>query len=349
MFFKNNKSRLGAFLGMILVSVMALVLSLNLFGSIGDASAQTTTTAAATTAAATTAGSTTAAGTTAAGGAATSTAGSTIAVFCLDFGKDFPTGQSIKAVGLAPAKVRGALTYAANKGYVTSNPYQVQLAMWNLQDSQPFHDTLNQGTTIAQEIVTNATTAATGDASAISNLTIANVTETSPKGGYGTGTVQGSASTSGAPIGFLLPASAANFQSLVAVVATGSAVAPATTSAATTAAATTAATTTAATTTAATTAATTTAATTAATTTAVATTVAPTTTAAPTTTRATTAAATIGGQGGASAPSSAPATGFGGSDNNSSSMLGLLVMLAGLVGLAFSAMLGLAFAHRKNR
>ena len=135
------------------------------------------------------------------------TSGNTINVFCLDFGKTFPEGQTIQAKGLALDKVRGGLSYALSKGYVTSQPYQVQLAMWNLQDSQPFHDLKNQGTTIAQEIVNNAATVPSGDATAIANLTITNIHETSPQSAYGTATIQGNAATNGLPVGFLLPAS----------------------------------------------------------------------------------------------------------------------------------------------
>jgi hypothetical protein len=305
----------------------------------GRVLAQTSTTAAATTAAGTTAAGTTAAGTSA-------TSGSTINVFCLDFGKQFPTGQTITAKGLANDKIRAGLTYAISKGYITSQPYQVQMAVWQLQDGQPFHDLKNAGTTIAQEIVTNAGTAAApqADASQVGNLTLTNVQETSPQSAYGTATVQGTINSQGLPVGFLLPASSSNFQNLVGVVSSGSAAqattAAATTAAATTAAATTAAATTAAATTAAvtTTAATTAAATTAATsvTTAAATTAAPTTVA----------VATVGGQGGAPA---APASGFGGEAGNGSSALGLLSMLVGLTVLALAGFVGMQLVNRKNR
>lgn len=149
------------------------------------------------------------------------TSGATINVFCLDFGKDFPTGQTIQAKGLALDKVRGGLAYALSKGYINSNPYQVQLAVWHLQDNQPYHDLKNQGTTIAEEIVNNAGNVPTGDPNSISNLTVTNVKETSPQSAYGTATIQGSVDTKGLPVGFLLPASGSNFQNLVAVVVAG--------------------------------------------------------------------------------------------------------------------------------
>jgi len=156
--------------------------------------------------------------------AAAQSAGATINVFCLDFGKQFPEGQTIKAQGLANDKIRTGLAYALSKGYVTSNPYQVQLAVWNLQDGQPFHDRLNQGTTIAQEIVTNAGgTPPSGTATAVGTLTLTGIHETSPQAAYGTAGVQGNVSTSGLPVGFLLPASAGNYQGLVGVVAQGTA------------------------------------------------------------------------------------------------------------------------------
>ena len=158
------------------------------------------------------------------GRALAQTTGGTINVFCLDFQKTFPEGQTIKAQGLANDKIRTGLAYAESKGYVTSNPYEVQLAVWNLQDGQPFHDTENKGTTIAQDIVSHANgTPPSADTSALSNLTLTTIHQSSPQAAYGTATIQGSVNTSGLPVGFLLPASASNFQSLVAVVSTGSA------------------------------------------------------------------------------------------------------------------------------
>ena len=199
-----SRSRTG--LISLLAGFMVLLLSISLFGYTQSVNAQATVTSG-TTGAATT--------------ASTQTSGTTITVFCLDYGKDFPTGQTIKVQGLASDKVRGGLTYALSKGYVTTDPYQVQLALWHLQDNQPFHDTLSKGTTIAQEIVTNAGSAPSGNASSVSNLTLTNIQESSPKAAYGSATVQGDTNTSGLPVGFLLPASGANFQNLVAVVATG--------------------------------------------------------------------------------------------------------------------------------
>ncbi|HEX2909499.1 MAG TPA: hypothetical protein VH186_01730 [Chloroflexia bacterium] len=326
---KSTRQTRIALLGLTMVGLMMAALGLGLFMSAGQASAQTSTTAAATTAADTTAAATTAAGT-------NPQSGSTIYVFCLDFGKTFPAGQTIKAQGLANDKLRGGLNYALTKGYVTSDPYQVQLAMWQLQDNQPFHDTLNKGTTIAQEIVNNAGNAPSGDASAVSNLTVTNITESSPQSAYGTGTVQGNANTNGLPVGFLLPASGSNFQNLLAVVSSNNAAA--TTAAATTAAATTpAATTAAATTAAATTAAT--------------------TTAAPTTAAATTAASNsgptavagestynAGGQGGAP---NAPSTGFGGGQDDNS-LLGLGLLLAGLLVVTGASFIGFRRSRRSN-
>ena len=158
------------------------------------------------------------------GSALAQSTGATINVFCLDFQKAFPEGQTIKAQGLVNDKIRTALAYAESKGYVTSDPYEVQLAVWNLQDGQPFHDTQNKGTTIAQDIVSHASgTPPSADTSALSNLTLTNIHQASPQAAYGTATIQGSVNTNGLPVGFLLPASASNFQSLVAVVSSGSA------------------------------------------------------------------------------------------------------------------------------
>ncbi len=239
---------------------------------------------------------------------ASSAAGGTINLFCLDFGKKFPAGQTIKAQGLADDKVRGALSYALGKGYVQSNPYQVQLAVWNIRDGQAFHDINNRGTTVAQEIVSNAGTVPAGSASAVGDLTITNITAADANAAYGTGTVQGMIA-SNVPIGFVLPASDASFQGMVSVVvpagsasaattgspvvstATAATVAPTATIVASTAAATIAPTATIVATTVATTAPTATIASTVAATTAA--TVAPTATIAPTAAATTAPAATV--------------------------------------------------------
>lgn len=315
----------GVLGGLALVGFLILALGLGLFLAPSGALAQATgtPTAGATTAAGTTVAATTAAGTTAAATTTGASSGSTINVFCLDFGKTFPEGQTIKAQGLADIKVRAGLAYALSKGYVTSQPYQVQLAVWQLQDGQAFHDLRSAGTTIAQEIVTNAATTAVPQniPADLNNLTLTNIKESSPQSAYGTATIQGTVNTQGLPAGFLLPASASTFQGLVGVVVSGS---PATTAAATTAAATTAP------------------ATTVAATTAPATTIAATKTVAPTPM----ATPTVGGQGGATA---APATGFGGSTENGGTALGLISILAGLSVLALAGLVGLQMAGRKNR
>ena len=74
--------------------------------------------------------------------------------FCLDFGKDFPTGD-MNGKGLVDEKIRAALNYAINKGYTEGNPQQVELAVWFLSDGT-WHATEHA---IGQEIVDNAVTA----------------------------------------------------------------------------------------------------------------------------------------------------------------------------------------------
>lgn len=297
------------------------------------------------------------------GTGASGTGGTTINVFCLDFGKKFPEGQSIKAQGLADDKVRGALQYSLGKGYIQSNPYQVQLAVWNIVDGQPFHDVNNRGTTVAQEIVSNAGNAPAGSAGDVSNITVTNLKAADANAAYGTGAVSGSLPAN-VPVGFVLPAPDGTFQRLVSVVASttgqssttaqttpaasgttsaaGSAAAGTTTTTGTTAAGTTTAagsaaagtttttgTTAAGTTTAQTTAAATTAptATTAATSAATATTA--TSTTAPTATRAATVAPVATGTGGGTvatqAPSTLPATGA--ARDEKSSNVGLMAAL----------------------
>ena len=247
----------------------------------------------------------------------------TIYVFCLDFGKDFPKGQSIKAQGLADANVRGALNYALGKGYLKSDPYQVQLAMWKLSNGD-FHDINNKGTTIAQEIVNNAGTAPSGSATDVGDITITNLQPTDATNAFGTGTVNGTVAAN-IPVGFLLPASAANFQRLISVVYNPQAAA---TTAPATAAATTAPATAAATTAPAT----------------IAATAAPTTAAAAPTTAPATAEPTA-----APTVAAAPATGNGwnNTDGGSPTAAGMLFLLLG-VALIFSAGVAtLAVARRR--
>lgn len=288
----------------------------------------------------------------------TQTAGTTINIFCLNFGKDYPTGQTIKAQGLANDRVRGALAYAISKNYITSNPYQVQLAVWNLEDNQPFHDTQGRGTTVAQEIVNNTGTTPTGNAGAVANLTLTNIQPATPDAFYGTATIQGNADTSGYPVGFLLPASAANFQNLVAVVATSNtpAAQATTTVAVTTVAvvATTVAVTVGSTATAAPSATVAPTATRAATATVAPTTVAPTATrattatVAPTATAAATAVPTLaigtGGQGGGVIPN-IPASGMGGGRQENPE-LNLLTLLGVLVLVAIASVISFKTAKR---
>ncbi|HSN77183.1 MAG TPA: thioester domain-containing protein [Anaerolineae bacterium] len=49
--------------------------------------------------------------------------------FCLDYGLPFP-GASLAAGDLAPDQVRQAINYALGQGYVTTEPWQTQLAVW---------------------------------------------------------------------------------------------------------------------------------------------------------------------------------------------------------------------------
>ena len=49
--------------------------------------------------------------------------------FCLDYGLPFP-GASLAIGDLAPDQVRQAIAYATEQGYVTTEPWQTQLAVW---------------------------------------------------------------------------------------------------------------------------------------------------------------------------------------------------------------------------
>src|SRR6476660_7502864 len=65
-----------------------------------------------------------------AGGSATLT----VRGFCLDYGKPFPTQETL-ATKLADDKIRAALNYSIGKGYTEGNPQQVELAIWYLRDN----------------------------------------------------------------------------------------------------------------------------------------------------------------------------------------------------------------------
>jgi hypothetical protein len=73
--------------------------------------------------------------------------------FCLDFGKIFPSG-AVAPKELGTPELRAALNYAIQKGYVDSDPAQVEQAVWFLSDGT-WH---NANHTRAQEIVDNSKT-----------------------------------------------------------------------------------------------------------------------------------------------------------------------------------------------
>lgn len=53
--------------------------------------------------------------------------------FCLDYGLPFP-GAALAPQELAPDQVRQAIAYAVEKGYVTTDPWQTQLAVWRFTE-----------------------------------------------------------------------------------------------------------------------------------------------------------------------------------------------------------------------
>jgi len=146
--------------------------------------------------------------------------------FCMEFGKPFPTGATAPN-GLADAKIRGALTYAIDKGYADGNAQQVQLAIWNLRDGT-WHNTDH---VVASEIVSNTTaTPPTANALALTDAMTQKSVEVSavyvPQTAdafYGDGNIVVTNTTSSAlnvymPIGtvFTVPNGGGKFQDLVA-------------------------------------------------------------------------------------------------------------------------------------
>lgn len=71
--------------------------------------------------------------------------------WCLDFGKPFPKAVS-GPNGPAPVAVLNVLQAALNKGTMTTDPYQTQLAIWKAADGT-FHDVGTEGHVLAQQII----------------------------------------------------------------------------------------------------------------------------------------------------------------------------------------------------
>jgi hypothetical protein len=118
--------------------------------------------------------------------------------FCLDFGKLFPS-QSNAPTGLAPDQARAALNYAVSKGYDTSDPRQVQEAIWFLVSGEWHRDDHALGQEIVDAAKNGNMPATPGGTSLIdalqANNLIATITFT-PGGGltgsdafYGDGTL----------------------------------------------------------------------------------------------------------------------------------------------------------------
>lgn len=92
----------------------------------------------------------------------------TIKAFCVEyttpFAKDFPPLTS-----LADPKYTSVLRYALSKGYVDSDPYQVQLALWRAQTGRWVN---NAARVRAEEIFNNAQTQAPAAAAAVNAPTL---------------------------------------------------------------------------------------------------------------------------------------------------------------------------------
>ena len=76
--------------------------------------------------------------------------------WCLDFGKPFPTAVS-GPYGPAPAPVLNVLQAALNKGTLSTDPYQTQLAIWKAADGT-VHDVGTEGHVLAQQIISDSAT-----------------------------------------------------------------------------------------------------------------------------------------------------------------------------------------------
>lgn len=81
--------------------------------------------------------------------AANSTVDIPINGFCLNYGLPFP-GLTMNPTVLAPFKVRQAIAYAVQKGYVTTEPWQTQLAVWYFIEGQQVNDEYGP---VAEEII----------------------------------------------------------------------------------------------------------------------------------------------------------------------------------------------------
>ncbi len=86
--------------------------------------------------------------------------------FCLNYGKPFP-GVGLQGADLAPVPVRAAVAYALQKGYVDSDPLQVQLAIWTLIEGKQVP---GQRYTLANEIVEFARNAPAPESDAVQTV-----------------------------------------------------------------------------------------------------------------------------------------------------------------------------------
>lgn len=69
--------------------------------------------------------------------------------FCLNYGLPFP-GAALDPTELAPDQVRQAIAYGVEQGYVTTDPWQVQLAVWNFIEGAKVNE---EHSAVADEII----------------------------------------------------------------------------------------------------------------------------------------------------------------------------------------------------
>lgn len=152
--------------------------------------------------------------------------------FCIDYGKKFPTTVGLPPTNVAEPTVVGALNNALTKGYTSSQPKEVQYAIWKARGAQGSPAVGAAGAEIAQNLTPpTAPTGATSVTDAIKNnqvkatagtwagigekLTINGVQDNfQGRGQLQIENTSGQTLTLYMPIGTVFPAPSAEFQSM---------------------------------------------------------------------------------------------------------------------------------------
>lgn len=165
--------------------------------------------------------------------------------FCIDYGKKFPSQVGLPPTNVADPTVTGALSNALAKGYTSSNPKEVQFAIWKARGATGAPQPGAVGTEIAQNLTPPTTPAgATSIIDALASnqvkatagswqgvgekLTIGSTQDNfQGRGQLTVENVSGAELTLYMPIGTVFPAPSAEFQSMAGYLVSVQTTAPA--------------------------------------------------------------------------------------------------------------------------